>query len=333
MLHTKIAGVGHYVPERIITNYDLEKMIDTSHEWIVERSGIVERRWYEHGKDTVANMGTKAAKIALERAKMTAEDIDFIIFATLTADNVFPGAGVSVQEELGIKEIGALDIRQQCTGFVYGISIADQFIKTGMYKNILVIGSEIHSNALDISDRGRTTAVLFGDGAGAAVLTATEENGKGILSTHLHSEGKYKAMLWMREPGTSHEKRWYEGIEKDYDGIYPYMNGNVVFKHAITRMTECAIESLVANGLTIKDLDLLVAHQANLRISQMVQRQLKLSDSQIYNNIQNYGNTTAATIPIALSELWEQGRPKENDLVCLVAFGSGFTWASALIRW
>jgi len=333
MLHTKIAGVGHYVPERIITNYDLEKMIDTSHEWIVERSGIVERHWYEHGKDTVANMGTKAAKIALERAKMTAEDIDFIIFATLTADNVFPGAGVSVQEELGIKEIGALDIRQQCTGFVYGISIADQFIKTGMYKNILVIGSEIHSNALDISDRGRTTAVLFGDGAGAAVLTATEENGKGILSTHLHSEGKYKEMLWMREPGTSHEKRWYEGIEKDYDGIYPYMNGNVVFKHAITRMTECAIESLVANGLTIKDLDLLVAHQANLRISQMVQRQLKLSDSQIYNNIQNYGNTTAATIPIALSELWEQGRPKENDLVCLVAFGSGFTWASALIRW
>jgi 3-oxoacyl-[acyl-carrier-protein] synthase-3 len=241
-----------------------------------------------------------------------------------------------VQHELGIKEVGALDIRTQCTGFVYGLSIADQFIKTGMYKTILVIGSEIHSSGLDMTTRGRAVSVLFGDGAGAAVLQPTEEEGKGILSSHLHSEGQYAEELSVIDPGSSRAeprltKEMVESPEPK--GIFPYMNGNYVFKHAATRFPEAIMEALETNGYTTHDLDLLIPHQANLRISQFIQQKLGLSEDKVYNNIMRYGNTTAASIPIAMSEAWEEGKIKENDLICLAAFGSGFTWGSVLLRW
>ncbi len=342
MYSSKIVGAGHYVPERVVTNFDLEKMMDTSDAWIRERSGIVERRFAEPGVDTTANMGTKAAKIALERAGLTADDVDFIVFATLSPDYYFPGPGVTVQHELGCKRyIGALDVRNQCSGFVYSLSVADQFIKTGMYKTVLVIGSEMHSNGLDLTTRGRGVGVLFGDGAGAVVLQRSEEEGKGILSTHLHSQGEFADVLCVRGPGNISKDadgniiktKYYPDMDKDYINTTPQMDGQLVFKNAVVRFTEVIMEALQANGLSPQDLDMFVPHQANLRISQFVQKKLQLPDDKVYNNIQRYGNTTAATIPIILSELWEQGRIKENDVFVLAAFGSGFTWASALIRW
>ncbi|WKN32074.1 ketoacyl-ACP synthase III [Porifericola rhodea] len=333
MRNSKITGLGRYLPERVVTNDDLAKIMDTSDEWIRERSGIRERRFFELGKDTTANMGTRAARMALENAGLTPDDVDFIVFATLSPDYDFPGSGVLVQRELGIREIGALDVRNQCTGFVYGISIADQFIKSGMYNTVLVIGSEIHSSGLDLTTRGRSVSVLFGDGAGAAVLQATEEENKGILSTHLHSEGKYAEELAVLDVGSSRSVPRVTPQMIEEGTVFPVMNGNFVFKHASTRFPEAVMEALNANGYTPQDLNLLVPHQANLRISQMVQKQLNLTDDQVFNNIMKYGNTTAASIPIALSEAWEQGKVKDNDLVCLAAFGSGFTWGSALIRW
>ncbi len=332
-MRTKISGLGHYVPEQVITNADLEKMMDTSDDWIQERTGIRERRWAEIGKDTTANMGVKAARMALEKANLTPNDVDFIIFATLSSDYFFPGSGVLVQKELETDTIGALDIRNQCSGFLYGLSVADQYIKTGMYKTILLIGSEIQSIGLDLTTRGRNTAVLFGDGAGAAVLQGTEEPDKGVLSTHLHSQGEYAEMLMLREPSTRHAHRMYDGILDDVDGIYPQMNGNFVFKHAITRFSEVIVESLQANNYTPDDIDMFVPHQANLRITRFVQKKLGLANDAVYSNIEKYGNTTAATIPIALSELVTNKKIKDNNLVALAAFGSGFTWASALIRW
>ncbi len=333
MLHSKIVGAGHYLPERVVTNKDLESLMDTSDEWIRERSGIEERRFATFGVDTTANMGTKAARIAIERAGMTPDDIDFIVFATLSPDYYFPGPGVTVQKELGIKTVGALDVRNQCSGFIYGLSVADQFIKTGMYKTILVIGSEIHSNGLDLTTRGRGVSVLFGDGAGAVVLQAEQDTTKGILSTHLHSEGEFSDVLCVKAPGNFKEVKFYPGMLEDFDMIAPVMDGQLVFKNAITRFGEVITEALDANGYKKDDLDMLVVHQANLRICQFLQRQMRLPDEKVYNNIQKYGNTTAATIPIILSELWEQKRIKPNDLYMLAAFGSGFTWASALIRW
>ena len=334
MYNSKIVGVGHYVPEKIVTNKDLEKIIDTSDEWIQERSGIKERRFAEIGKDTTANMGVKSAKIAIERAGITVDDIDFIIFATLSPDYYFPGAGTTVQHELGCKRtVGALDIRNQCSGFVYSLSVADQYIKTGMYKNILVIGSEIHSNGLDITTRGRGVSVLFGDGAGAVVVQRDNTEGKGILSTHMHSQGEFADVLCVKGPGNFTERKFYKDMHEDYKNTTPYMDGQLVFKNAVVRFTEVIMEALQTNKLTPNDLDMFVPHQANLRISQFVQRQLKLPNEKVYNNIQKYGNTTAATIPIILSEMWEKNMIKDNDLHVLAAFGSGFTWASALIRW
>lgn len=333
MIQSKITGAGHYVPPRVVTNHDLEKIIDTSDAWIQERSGIVERHFIVPGEDNTAGMGIKAARIALDRAGLKAEDIDFIVFATTTPDYFTPGPGVTVQKELCIKPIAAMDIRNQCSGFIYAVSVADQFIKTGMYKTVLVIGSETQSTSLDMSTRGRNTAVLFGDGAGAVVMQATEQKGKGIISTHLFSEGAFAEELYVRAPGTYSTERIYKGIEEDIESIYAYMNGNLVFKSAITRMSEAIETALETNGYQIADLDWLVPHQANLRISQMVGRTLKLPEDKVYSNIQKYGNTTAATIPICLSEMWEQNLIKENQLIALAAFGSGFTWASALIRW
>jgi 3-oxoacyl-[acyl-carrier-protein] synthase-3 len=309
--------------------------MDTNDEWIQERTGIKERRHIIRGEDTTTSMGVKAAEIAIQRANVAKEEIDFIIFATLSPDYYFPGPGVLVQRDLGLKTVGALDVRNQCSGFVYAISIADQYIKTGMYKNILVIGSEVHSTGLDMSDKGRGVSVIFGDGAGAAVLSREEDLNKGILSTHLHSEGQHAEELALIAPGMG--KRWVTDILADNDpndeSYFPYMNGQFVFKNAVVRFSEVINEGLQANDLQVSDIDLLVPHQANLRISQFIQQKFKLSDDQVYNNIMNYGNTTAASIPIALTEAWEKGKIKSGDLVVLAAFGSGFTWGSVIIRW
>lgn len=335
MYHSKISGLGYYVPENVVTNDDLSKIMDTNDEWIQERTGIKERRHVIRGEDTTTSMGVKAAEIAIQRANVAKEDIDFVIFATLSPDYYFPGPGVLVQRDLGLKTVGALDVRNQCSGFVYAISIADQYIKTGMYKNILVIGSEVHSTGLDMTDRGRGVSVIFGDGAGAAVLSREEDVTKGILSTHLHSEGQHAEELALIAPGMG--KRWITDVIADNDpndeSYYPYMNGQFVFKNAVVRFSEVINEGLQANNLEVSDINLLVPHQANLRISQFIQQKFKLTDNQVYNNIMNYGNTTAASIPIALTEAWEKGKIKSGDLVVLAAFGSGFTWGSVIIRW
>jgi 3-oxoacyl-[acyl-carrier-protein] synthase-3 len=335
MYHSKITGLGYYVPDNIVTNDDLAKIMDTSDEWIQERTGIQERRHIIPGEDTTTTMGVKAAKIAIERSGVDKDDIDFIIFATLSPDYYFPGPGVLVQRDLGLKTVGALDIRNQCSGFVYAISVADQYIKTGMYKNILVIGSEVQSTGLDMTDRGRSVSVIFGDGAGAAVLSREEDVSKGILSTHMHSEGQHAEELYVQAPGMG--GRWITDILADNDpndeSYSPYMNGTFVFKNAVVRFAEVINEGLEANNLQVSDINMLIPHQANLRISQFIQKKFELSDDQVFNNIQKYGNTTAASIPIALTEAWEQGKIKSGDLVVLAAFGSGFTWGSVIIRW
>jgi 3-oxoacyl-[acyl-carrier-protein] synthase-3 len=332
MRSSRIVGLGHYVPEQVVTNEYLSTLMETNNEWIVERTGIHERRWIDPTKDTVGNMAAKAARMALERAKVDVKEVEFIVFATITSDYYFPGSGVIMQRELGLEGIGALDIKNACSGFIYALSIADQFIKTGMYKTVLVVGAEIQSTALDVSTRGRNTAVIFGDGAGAAVLQASDK--PGILSTHLHADGRFAEELYVKDPGSSRprEERQPEQI-LDTSGFKVYMNGNQVFKHAVVRFMEVINEALAANSMKKEDISLLIPHQANLRISQYIQEKLALRDDQVYNNIQRYGNTTAASIPIALSEAWAEGKLKENDVICLAAFGSGFTWASALIRW
>ena len=335
MYHSKITGLGFYVPDNVVTNDDLSKLMDTNDEWIQERTGIKERRHIIRGEDTTTSMGVKAAKIAIERSKITKEDIDFIVFATISPDYYFPGPGVALQKELELKTIGALDIRNQCSGFIYALSIADQYIKTGMYKNILVVASEVQSLGLDMTDRGRAVSVIFGDGAGAIILSREEDTTKGVLSTHLHSEGEHAKELSVVAPGMG--GRWVTDIiaENNPDDVsyFPYMNGQLVFKNAIVRFSEVISEGLQANNLQVSDIDLFIPHQANLRISQFIQHKFQLRDDQVYNNIQKYGNTTAASIPIALTEAWELGKIKEGDLIVLAAFGSGFTWASAIIKW
>jgi 3-oxoacyl-[acyl-carrier-protein] synthase-3 len=335
MFQSKISGLGYYVPENVVTNDDLSKIMDTSDEWIQERTGIKERRHIVKGEDTTTSMGVKAAKIAVERSGLELQDIDFIVFATISPDYYFPGPGVALQHELGLKTVGALDIRNQCSGFVYALSVADQFIKTGMYKNILIVASELQSLGLDMTDRGRGVSVIFGDGAGAAVLSREENSNKGILSTHLHSEGEHAKELSLLAPGMG--GRWVTDILKDNspddESYFPYMNGQFVFKNAVLRFSEVINEALQANNLQVSDIDLLIPHQANLRISQFIQNKFDLADDQVFNNIQKYGNTTAASIPIALTEAWEQGKIKEGDTIVLAAFGSGFTWASAIIKW
>jgi 3-oxoacyl-[acyl-carrier-protein] synthase-3 len=336
MYNSKIIGLGHYVPENIVTNDDLSKIMDTTDEWIQERTGIKERRWAKPGDgQSTFTMGLEAAKKAISNAGIEKEEIDLIVFATLSPDYYFPGPGVQIQEALEIDTVAALDIRAQCSGFVYSISVADQFIKTGMYKNILVIGSELQSHGIDKSTRGRSISVIFGDGAGAAILTREEDLTKGILSTHIHSEGKHALELATEAPGMG--TRWVSDIIKDNDpedfSYRPYMNGQFVFKHAIKRFSEVINEGLQKNNLEVSDIDMLIPHQANLRISQFIQKRFGLTDDQVYNNIQKYGNTTAASIPIALYEAHEQGKVKSGDTVVLAAFGSGFTWGSVIVKW
>ena len=335
MYNSRIIGMGKYLPDNIVTNDDLAKLMDTSNEWIIERTGIKERRHIVKGsEDTPATMGHKAALIALDRAGLQPKDIDLILFATLSPDYYFPGSGVLVQKLLGIPACPAMDIRMQCSGFVYGISTADQFIKTGMYKNVLVIGSENHSGGLDFTTRGRGVSVIFGDGAGAAVLTREENKERGVLSTHLYSQGEHAEELSLIGPST---QRWVPEIMEANDpediSYYPYMNGQTVFKHAVVRFSEVISEGLHKNNWKPTDIDMLIPHQANLRISQFVQKKFGLGDDQVYNNIMRYGNTTAASIPIALTEAWEEGKVKEGDKVVLAAFGSGFTWGSAMMVW
>ncbi|WP_276502564.1 3-oxoacyl-ACP synthase III family protein [Terrimonas pollutisoli] len=354
MRRSRIAGIGMYVPSNVVTNNDLIKYMDTSDEWIQERTGIKERRYADRTRETTATMGIEASKIAIERAGITPQDIDFIIFATLSPDYYFPGCGVLLQRAMKMKEIGALDVRNQCSGFIYAISVADQFIKTGMYKNILVVGSEKHSFGLDFSTRGRNVSVIFGDGAGAIVLQPTDSSTspgqvQGILSTHLHSDGESAEILAMFNPGT-HANHWTNESLADFNNAeigdmfmshsmidkaqnFPNMDGPTVFKKAVVKFPEVIMEALAANRQQPSDIGLLIPHQANLRIAQFVQQKLGLKDDQVYNNIDKYGNTTAASVPIALCEAWEQGKIKEGDLVCLAAFGSGFTWGSVLIRW
>jgi 3-oxoacyl-[acyl-carrier-protein] synthase-3 len=334
MFQSKISGLGFYVPDNVVTNDDLSKIMDTNDEWIQERTGIQERRHIKRGEDTTTSMGVKASKIAIERSGVAYDDIDFIVFATISPDYYFPGPGVELQKELGLKTIGALDIRNQCSGFIYALSIADQFIKTGMYKNILVVASEVQSLGLDMTTRGRGVSVIFGDGAGAVVVNRSDD-GSGILSTHLHSEGEHAKELAVLAPGMG--GRWVTDIladnNPDDESYFPYMNGQFVFKHAVVRFSEVIHEGLQANNLEVSDIDMLIPHQANLRISQFIQKKFGLTDDQVFNNIQKYGNTTAASIPIALAEAWEQGKIKKGDTVVLAAFGSGFTWASAIIKW
>lgn len=346
---SRIAGIGKYVPEKVVTNHDLLQFMETSDEWIQERTGIKERRYAHRTHETTATMGVEAARIALERAGITSQEVDFIIFATLSPDYYFPGCGVLVQRAMKMKEIGALDIRNQCSGFVYALSVGDQFIRTGMYKNILVIGSEKHSFGLDFSTRGRNVSVIFGDGAGAVVLQPTLDPEQGILSTHLHTDGESAELLAMYNPGT-HANHWTAQQFAEFDEApigqmfmshkmidraqnFPYMDGPAVFKKAVIKFPEVIHEALQKNGYTPNDIDLLIPHQANLRIAQFVQQKLQLREAQVYNNIQHYGNTTAASVPIALCEAWEKGMVRPYDLICLAAFGSGFTWASALIKW
>jgi 3-oxoacyl-[acyl-carrier-protein] synthase III len=356
MLRSKIAGIGKYLPELIVKNDDLTSVMDTSDEWVQERTGIQERRYAQKHKETTTTMGARAAEIAIERAGIQKEDVDFIIFATLSPDYYFPGCGVLVQRELGITktEVGALDIRNQCSGFIYALSIADQFVKTGMYKNVLVVGSEMHSMGLDFSTRGRNVTVIFGDGAGAVIVQPTKSKKQGILTTKLHSDGTYAEKLAYINPGSHggyHFDKMGESIDfgfppaDTYGGMfmtqhmmdnaqtYPNMEGQFVFKLAVQKFPEVIHEALKAADLQVSDINMLIPHQANLRISQFVQKTLRLRDDQVWNNIQKYGNTTAASVPIALCEAYESGAIKKGDLVCLAAFGSGFTWGSALIRW
>lgn len=332
MPRTELISTGFHVPERVVTNDDLTEWWDTSDEWIRERTGIEERRWVEWGGEAGSDLAVKAARRALERAEMDASELDCIVFATLSPDHFFPGGGVFLQEKLGVPGIPALDVRNQCTGFLYGLSVADAWVRTGQYRRVLLVGAEVHSTGLDYGPEGRDVGVLFGDGAGAVILGPTEDGDRGVLSTHLFADGRGARCLWVesgssaRFPRISHE-------DLDEGRQYPTMEGREVFKNAVARMPEAVTEALEAHGLQVSDVDLLIAHQANLRINEMVARRLGLAEDRVYNNIQRFGNTTAATIPIAMDECARSGRLQRGDLLVLTAFGSGYTWGSAVIRW
>jgi len=330
MRGARILGTGRALPSRVVSNAELTTMMETTEEWIVQRTGVRERRFVDPGIGT-ADLGVEAARKALESASLSPDDVDFLVLATLTPDLFFPGSGVLVQEKLGMRTVGALDVRTQCTGFLYGLSIAEAYVKGGFHDNVLVIGAEVQSTGMDLSTAGRDVSVIFGDGAGAAVVGPAETE-RGILSSHLHAEGKYAREL-MAEAPTSAENPRISHEMLDAGRHFPYMNGRYVFTHAVRRFPEVIRESLTANGKTMEDLALVIPHQANLRITQAVASALGVPAERVFSNVERYGNTTAASIPIALDECLEQGRIREGDLVCLAAFGSGFTWASTLIRW
>ena len=329
----RILGLGTYLPPKVVTNHDLTKIMDTSHEWIVERSGVEERRWVDADEGNYT-MGVKAAKAAMANAGVEPGEIDCIIYATLSPDYFFPGCGVLVQRSLGIGHVPAFDIRQQCSGFVYGLQMADSFIRSGTYKKILLIGGEVHSRGLDQSTRGRTVTVLFGDAAGAAVIGASDDPARGILTSRMHCDGTDAEVLAMQFPGMAAGRSTLVTHDDVESGrIYPNMEGQKVFKAAVKRMPEVIQEVLAHQGLQVSDIDMLIPHQANLRINEMVAKLLRIDESKVHNNIQKLGNTTAATIPLCLSDAIAAGKVKQGDLVCAVAFGSGFTWGAVLMRW
>ena len=331
MLRTQFLSTGFHVPARVVTNDDLAKIMDTSDEWIVQRSGIKKRHWVDAG-DTGVSLAREASLQALGKAGLTPKDLDCIIYCTCTPDHFEPGNGVFLQRELGITDVPAVDVRNQCSGFIYGLSIADAWIRTGQYKRILLVGAEVHSRGLDKTTRGRDTAVLFGDGAGAAVLGPVDDEGRGVLSTHLFADGRYAEKLWVDGPGLAHDP--FVSVEMLEQGLHrAVMEGRDVFKFASVKMPESVAVALKANGFGPGDVKLLVPHQANQRIIEMVQKAAGLRDDQVYSNIERYGNTTAASIPIALDEALSEGRLERGDLLVLTAFGSGFTWGSAAIRW
>jgi 3-oxoacyl-[acyl-carrier-protein] synthase-3 len=331
MRGSRIAGLGHHVPDRVVTNADLSEWMETSDDWIRQRTGIEERRWVE-GNVGASDLAVPAAQQALAEAGIEASDLDMIVFATLSPDINFPGSSCLLQAKLGVPGIATLDIRNQCTGFIYGLAVADQFIRTGAMERILVVGGEVHSSGLDISTRGRDVAVLFGDGAGAAVLTACDNPERGILGHKLHADGTHHDILMLGAPASGQNPRLtHEMLEAGLH--YPKMNGRAVFKHAATRFPEVIVEVLESRGYGPADIDMLIPHQANLRISEFVAKRLGLPPEKMHNNIQRYGNTTAASIPIALHEAVQSGRIREGDLVVLAAFGAGLTWGATLIRW
>ena len=331
MTRTVILGTGMAVPDRVVTNNDLSTLMDTSDEWITARTGIKERRWIVPG-ETGVGLARTACLQAMEMAGVTPDQVDAIVFATSTPDHFAPGNGVFLQRELGVGQIPAIDIRTQCSGFIYGLSVADAFIRSGSWRRVLVIGEEIQSTRMDLSTEGRNTSVIFADGAGAALVAASEDPDRGILGFDLHTDGTYAEKLWADGPGAI----YHPGISAEAlaEGRYwLQMDGREVFRHAVVRMPESVRTVLAAHGLGLDQVKLVVPHQANLRISEMIQKELGLRDDQLYNNIQRYGNTTAATIPIALDECVRAGRLERGDLLVMTAFGAGFMWGSCLVRW
>jgi 3-oxoacyl-[acyl-carrier-protein] synthase-3 len=335
MRRSKILGSGHYLPTRVVTNDDLAKLFPTSDEWIQQRSGIRERRYIEHAGIGASDLALPAAKMALERAGMTERDVDAIIFATLSPDYNFPGSGVLLQRKLGRAPIPALDVRNQCSGFLYSLSIADAWIKTGVYRHVLVAGAEVHSTGLEFSERGREVTVLFGDGAGAVVMgpseTSDEGDRRGLLAIVLHSDGAGAEELWVEAPTSSQTPRLTHEMMDD-GRHYPRMNGKQVFRWATAKMPEVAREVLDQAGLSVADIDLFIPHQANMRINQHVAKELGIAEDKVIHNIDRYGNTTAATIPIGLSEAQQSGRVPPGSTVLFAAFGAGFTWGAAVVR-
>jgi 3-oxoacyl-[acyl-carrier-protein] synthase-3 len=333
MPRAALVTIGTYVPDRVVTNADLTRLMDTSDEWIVQRTGIRERRWVEPNTGMgTTEMAFRASTRALEQAGWKAEDLDAIVFATLSTDHMFPGDGCFLNAKLGIPGVPALDIRNQCSGFLYGLSVADAWIRSGTYKRILLVGSETHSTGLDVTTRGRDVSVIFGDGAAATLLEATDDPDRGVLAVELHADGRYAKELWTDAPGSIYGPRIQARMMED-TSIFPKMEGQKVFKHAIVRMPEAVRSVLAKTGHTTADVKVLVPHQANLRIAETVQKSLGLRDDQVFNNIQKYGNTTAASIPLALSEAIPALGVKRGDLVAFAAFGAGFTWGAALARW
>ena len=331
MPRSRFLGTGLAVPDQVVTNDDLSRVMDTSDEWIRTRTGIRERRWVRES-ETGVDLALRATRQALAAADLHERDLDAIVYATSTPDHFAPGNGVFLQQALGVGTIPAIDIRTQCSGYVYALAVADGWIRTGLYRHILVVGAEVQSTGMDVSTRGRHVSVIFADGAGAAVLGPVEDDTRGILAFDLHSEGAHAEKLWVDSPGSMYHPRVSpEHIEAGRHFLQ--MDGKEVFRHAVVRMPESVRAVLASVGRSTADLSLLLAHQANLRISEMMQRELGLRDDQVYNNIQHYGNTTAATIPILLDECVRGGRIKPGDLVVMTAFGSGFLWGSAAVRW
>ncbi len=323
----QIIGLGAALPSRRVTNQDLEKLVDTSDEWITQRTGIKERRLVGPGESN-SKLAVQAARKALAEAKVDPEEIDLIIVGTLTPDYLMPSVAVLVQKELGAKKAGAFDLSATCSGFIYSLAIADQFVRVNPERKILVIGSEVLSNKVNWKDR--TTCVLFGDGAGAAVVTGSADGRRGLLSAHLHADGSLWHLLTLKGCGSLYPPCGNELPKEEY---YIRMQGREVFKNAVRAMEQVALEALEANGLGPEDIDLVVPHQANIRIIEYLRERLGLPKEKVFVNLHKYGNTSAASIPIALTEAVAEGRLREGNLILMVAFGGGFTWASALMRW